>query len=339
MNLACTRDIARLLGEGERVVLVQPLLSEGSVPTPRGACMIVSERDALGTVGGGALEAEALVAAREVMRTGTHRLLDLSLDGDGSTASDMVCGGRVVLLLETLEPKGAGTWAEAETEASRGRCVVWRLTIERGEMVCVVRRLEVDPSPTDPLVRDACEAGAAVVATSEDRLVMVDPVLVPEVLLVFGAGHVAAALVPIAASLGFSCVVVDDREEYASPQRFPTASGIVVVDPAEAVDELPCGPGTWAAVMTRGHKDDERVLRKLLGKPYRYVGMMGSARKWEGMRARLVSEGVAQGELDRVHCPIGLPIGGTTPQEIAVSIAAELVAIRSGSPTGPQTWR
>ena len=149
-----------------------------------------------------------------------------------------------------------------------------------------------------------------------------------------GGGHIGAGVVELAASVGFRVVAVDDRPEYASAARHPAASETLCEDVLEVARTRPSGPDTYWVVVTRGHRNDGRVLAELIGREWAYVGMIGSRRKVRVVKDGMRSEGVATEEqLSRVHAPIGLDIGGTSPREIALSIVAELVAVRRGKPT------
>jgi xanthine dehydrogenase accessory factor len=162
--------------------------------------------------------------------------------------------------------------------------------------------------------------------------IFIEPVVMPTI-HVFGAGHVARALCATAVPCGFRCVVVDDREAFPTAERFPFAAQRVAAPWAEGIAELRFDPTDFAIVMTRGHKDDLAVLRELARRdvPCRYVGMIGSKSKRLTLGKHLAAEGVTKSFLDRVKTPIGLPIGARTAEEIAVSVVAELIAIRRGA--------
>ena len=157
--------------------------------------------------------------------------------------------------------------------------------------------------------------------------VYVEPILPQPMLYIFGAGHVATALARAAHLAGFAIGVVDDRESFANAERFPMAQEIYT-DYAEAYAKLRPHAATYLVIATRGHKDDMEVLRWAVGTEARYVGMIGSRRKVLSVYHALEKEGVAAEKLSRVYAPVGLDIGALTPEEIAISIAAELIAVR-----------
>ncbi len=150
-----------------------------------------------------------------------------------------------------------------------------------------------------------------------------------ERLILLGAGHVARALCPLAAGLGFSVTVADDRPDFVCRDRFPQAEELVCSSFPAALDTLSPGEGDYVAILTRGHRHDGDCLRRLLRGPLpRYLGLMGSARRLAGLFARLEQEGFPREALEQVHGPIGVPIGAVTVEEIALSIAAQLVLCR-----------
>jgi xanthine dehydrogenase accessory factor len=161
--------------------------------------------------------------------------------------------------------------------------------------------------------------------------IFIEPVLPVPLLYIFGAGHVAIELFKAARNAGFDCIVTDDRDAYANPERFPNALQVIARDFDEAVKELAPGESSYIVIATRGHRDDMRVLRWAVQTPARYIGMVGSKRKAITVFRELTREGLNPDLFDRVHSPVGLDIGAVTPEEIAVSIVAELIAHRRRS--------
>ncbi len=158
--------------------------------------------------------------------------------------------------------------------------------------------------------------------------VFVEPVLPASLLYLFGAGHVALNVYKVARLAGFDVVVVDDRETYANRERFPEARDIFADDFEHATAQLAPPETAFIVIVTRGHRDDMRVLRWAVDTPARYIGMIGSKRKVISIYRELEKEGVAPEKFDRVHAPVGLDIGAVTPEEIAVAIVAEMIAFR-----------
>jgi xanthine dehydrogenase accessory factor len=158
--------------------------------------------------------------------------------------------------------------------------------------------------------------------------IFLEPILPPANLLIFGAGHVSASLSRVANQSGFDVTVIDDRETYASGERFPDAKEVIAQDFDQAMARLAPNESSYIVIVTRGHRDDMRVLRWAVQTRARYVGMIGSKRKTIAVFRELVKEGLAPDLFEQVHAPVGLDIGAITPEEIAVSITAELIAVR-----------
>jgi xanthine dehydrogenase accessory factor len=158
--------------------------------------------------------------------------------------------------------------------------------------------------------------------------IFVEPILPPAELFIFGAGHVAASLYKVARIAGFDVTIIDDREAYANRERFPEAQQVIAEDFDKAAAKLLPSESSYIVIVTRGHRDDMRMLRWAVQTPARYIGMIGSKRKTITIFKELQNEGLAAQLFDRVHAPVGLDIGAITPEEIAVSITAELIAAR-----------
>lgn len=158
--------------------------------------------------------------------------------------------------------------------------------------------------------------------------IFIEPVLPAPLLYIFGAGHVALELFKVAKNAGFDVIVADDRDSYANAERFPGARQVIAGDFDETMAELMPSESTYIVIATRGHRDDMRILRWAVQMQARYIGMIGSRRKAITVVRELIAEGLKPELFERVHSPVGLDIGAITPEEIAVSIVAELIAIR-----------
>jgi xanthine dehydrogenase accessory factor len=158
--------------------------------------------------------------------------------------------------------------------------------------------------------------------------IFIEPVLPPALLYIFGAGHVAYNLYKVATIAGFDVVVVDDRAAYANRERFPDAREVIAEDFEAVTARLDPPETSHIVIVTRGHRDDMRVLRWAVNTRARYVGMIGSRRKTISIYKELEKEGIPAEKLANVHAPVGLEIGAVTPEEIAVAIVAEMIAVR-----------
>jgi xanthine dehydrogenase accessory factor len=169
--------------------------------------------------------------------------------------------------------------------------------------------------------------------------VFFERVLGTERLVVFGAGHVGRALCTAASAAGFDVTVVDEREKLTTRERFPEAKEIICEDPEVVLPELVFDPATYCVVVTHDHPLDEKIVRALCTRQVRFLGMVGSRSKRNKFLMRLAAQGVAEEALARIRSPVGYDIGAVTPEEIAVSITAELIAIRRGFESGTEISR
>ena len=158
--------------------------------------------------------------------------------------------------------------------------------------------------------------------------VFIEPILSPPTLYLFGGGHISLSLAKMGKLLGFKIAVIDDRAEFASPDRFPEADILLAEDFAKSFPKLKIDKSSYIVIVTRGHQHDELVLEWAVGTPAKYIGMIGSKTKVEAIFSHLLTKGISREQLDRVHAPIGLEIDAQTPEEIAVSILAEVIKVR-----------
>ncbi len=177
------------------------------------------------------------------------------------------------------------------------------------------------------LADDDAEDGGMICGGSME--VYVEPILSEPSLVVFGAGHVGRCVADLARTVGFRILVVDDRIKYANKERFPNADALFVDSWDETFKRLPVNDTTYLLIVTRGHRYDFACLRYALTTPAKYIGLMGSRRKVKLFFEELQKEGVAPEQLARVHSPVGIEIGSETPEEIAVSIVAQLIAVKN----------
>ncbi|HUA63598.1 MAG TPA: XdhC/CoxI family protein [Verrucomicrobiae bacterium] len=166
--------------------------------------------------------------------------------------------------------------------------------------------------------------------------VFVEPVLPVPHAFIFGAGHISKSLSKVATLAGFATVVVDDRETFANRDRFPEAESVHAAEYEQIIPELPVNEGSYIIIVTRGHRDDMRVLKLAIATPARYIAMIGSKRKVLNVVRELEKEGLPQAAFERLYAPMGLDIGAISPEEIAVAVAAEMIAVRRNAQSN---WR
>ncbi|MGM9562072.1 MAG: XdhC family protein [Phascolarctobacterium sp.] len=323
----------KLLAEvkkGNDCYLVASIESEGSTPRSSGAYMLVNKNGLVaGTVGGGSMEYEAIKEAQSLLNANVKATAhagggeqendtckSFQKRFDLTPAAHMACGGYLRLQFCFL-PASQKTEIMAEyiiykLEGS----YPWWLLIPMGE--------------GDILVKEALplKKRQAFYELDGDKY-FAQQYNYDGKVYVFGAGHVAKELVPLLSHLGFKCIVLDDRKEFADAVAFPTAHRVQMVDYKDLGKALKPNCMDYAVVMTRGHEHDANCERFLLTTPIRYIGIMGSMHKAKLAKATLLSEGFSLEKLARITTPIGIDIGSETPAEIAVSIAAQLIKVRS----------
>lgn len=282
-----------------RVALCAVVRSRGSTPQSAGALMLVDDAAELfGTVGGGCVEADVRRQAFEMLRDRRSGLLRFKLDGDYGWDDGLICGGTVEIAIA----------APPETH----------------ELSSIVEAMHQRSATSLELRVD--DDGV------ERRFIVELPA--PERLLIAGAGHVGQALARLALALGFDVTLFDDRADLL--ERFaPVDCAVVSGDIAGSLRSERLDDRTFVVVVTRGHRHDEQALEAVLDRGARYVGMIGSRRKVKLIFDDLRARGARAQAMDRVHAPIGLPIGGVTVEEIALSIAAELVQVRRVGASAP----
>jgi xanthine dehydrogenase accessory factor len=336
-------DVLEQLASGEDFALVKLAGDAGSTPRAAGAEMLVRRDGSIaGTIGGGLLEHTMLREAAAALDAHDTRLVDLRLAGkDLASDEEMVCGGSAEVLVSYVAPcdavlKEVLTCAAA-ARAARRRAWLYTVLPEQGGGTVEYCLLDADGgvagvSRYEPRALRAAVGKVAVHGSTtlpDGRRVLVEQVEAPSAALVCGGGHVGRALVPAALAAGFAVTVLDDREEFADPRRFPGARTVLGAFHG-ALAGLGVDEDTYVVIVTRGHTHDMDVLVQALRTPARYVGLMASRSKRARMVAALREAGFGDEDVARVHSPIGLDIGAETPVELAVSIVAEMIQVRAG---------
>jgi xanthine dehydrogenase accessory factor len=333
------------LTAGSGLALATVVRTEGSTPQVEGAAAIFSKAGLVaGTVGGGLLEGRVAESAAKALGDGEPRLITISLESDPADTEGGICGGTARVLVDP----GVGAWKGVFASALEGfrqrrqGALVSRVKPGHGDTVSVERGWlpeGVPGLPGDPVFGElAPEIVAAAIedgkprlfVESKDRMWFIEPVLPLPRLIVVGAGHVGRAVTHLGHLLDFSVTVIDDRAEFANIINVPEADEILLADIGGAVKAVEDSPDDYFVIVTRGHRKDAEALRAALGRKAAYIGMIGSRRKVELMRCEFLESGWSTAEQWAVvHAPIGVDIGSRTVEEIAVSIAAELVKVRA----------
>ena len=341
-------EMADLFSRGQSFVLATVVSRNGSAPRSAGARMVLrNDHSTLGTVGGGILEAQVEQLAAQVISTHEGILQGFKFSGKDAATMDAICGGEVEVLVEWMDvdnPELAQI-IKGLQEAFVNRQKVWLLTRLAGGgrlgMLTLVQGdgYTIGRLPPGFQVEEAGVAGAANrlplqdhldhVMAGQDRL-MVEPLDSGKTAFIFGAGHVSRALAEFTHTVGFRTVVLDDRAEYANNERFPVADQLIVLDSfAVALERVSINHDSFIVIVTRGHLNDREVLAQSLRTDAGYIGMIGSRRKCALIFDQLRKEGFNEADIQRVHAPIGLAIEAETPEEIGVSIVAEMIQVRA----------
>ena len=316
--------------------------TRGSTPQKAGAMMLVfQDGSQVGKLGGGCVEAEVKRRALRLLDAGDRELLTFQLDSDYGWDDGLICGGRMKMLVDPVRPgddltyfdtwlaqlRAGGACTEVvviDPEKAGGGQAADRFLLDDAGQVIASRACTTVPDLTGKL-RPITDRPRPYVQGGLSFL----PFLKRCRLVVVGAGHVGQKVADLAAQCDFDVWVVDDREEYCNPIRFPAAKRLIVGPIDSELSGLAVDRDTYCLIVTRGHNHDEEALYHLAETPAAYVGLIGSIRKIKLIFEDLLTEGVSREALGKVYAPLGLGIGSQTVPEIAISIVAELVAHRN----------
>ncbi len=343
------------LERGRSSVLATIIRLTGSGPRGVGTKFLVLEDGStVGTIGGGLLEAQVIDGAKDVLSTQKPSRLSFNLRGIDVAQSDMICGGQVEIFLEPLLPErndqvrvirkaidvqrrgGAGIMATVVDTKQWEEGATPKYFFGPGEETVGTppknEKVKVKLSEESSKLLESRKATLFIYEEPEGDAIEVfaEPLVSEPILYVFGAGHVSSKIVPLATQVGFKTVVIDDRPEFADSKNFPEAAEVHQYPFEGVLQRLAVNESSYLVIVTRGHIHDKTVLAQCLKTNARYIGMIGSRRKIAMVFERLQEEGLTKKDIDRVHAPIGVDIGAETPEEIAVSIVAELISIRAG---------
>jgi xanthine dehydrogenase accessory factor len=317
--------LVRWTGAGRRVAIATVVATERSAPRDPGAVLAVSQDgDVAGSVTGGCVEPAVFEEAREVLAGGPARLRTYGIADEEAFDVGLPCGGTVHIFVDALHR----SIAEQLAEAVAGERPFARVVPVSGPSAGAERLVFADAAPGDEAGRVALEllaAGETALVTVDGEQVFVDSFAPRPQMYVFGAVDHAAAVARIGRFLGYRVTVCDARSQFVTPERFPDVDELVVDWPDRFLEQAPVDERTAICVLTHDHKFDVPLLKVALATNAGYIGAMGSRRTTADRAERLRAEGVSDDELARMHAPIGLRIGARTPQEVAVSIAAELI--------------
>ncbi len=338
-------DIIQALNAKEDFALATIITQDGSAPRGAGAHMLIRQDGTIcGTIGGGILEARVQETAKTVIAQERAIIKEYNLNGHDLETIDMTCGGDVEVLIDYIDagdPNYLMIYQEAAELLKAGQRA-WLVTVvpnhpgeesvRKQELIktdgSVIGMLNYDPNL---LYQFAARTHKYDIFTIlEDRRLVMESIGNDATAYIIGAGHVAQKLSPLLKNVGFQTVVMDDRPEFANQERFLTADEICVLDHYDgAFDNYMIDESSYLIIVTRGHLHDEAVLAQALTTRAGYIGMIGSKKKRDTIYDHLLQDGFTNMDIERVYSPIGLAIKAESPEEIAVSITAELIKVRA----------
>lgn len=352
MQLEVTRELVRLLDAGERFAIATLIDAHGSTPQRVGARLLVrADGTAVGTLGGGCIEADVHEAALRAIETGEPQVLDFTLNEDIAVDYGLACGGTERILVDpTFAPAdlelarrllGAASGEQrgvvvSMVEGDAGVRIAARIAVwENGDVEGDLGPLHAEALQLAQRLVGAPRPKPAAVTLSNGAQVFADVFAEPPEVVIVGGGHVGRSLATVAKFMGFRLAVIDDRVEFANSARFPEADAVIAGDIEATLDAYPASRNSAIVIVTRGHKYDYQALSAAARSKAGYIGLMGSRRKVSLIYRQLLADGVPEERLRDIHAPIGLDIGAVSPEEIAVSIMAEITMHRLGGNGAP----
>ena len=337
-------DIERLAQSEQRVAMATLVATRGTSPKREGAKMWVGEAGRiLGSVTiGGCVDARVIAESEQALSSFESRLVELKLGDEDAWEIGFSCAGDLDVLIEPVHlPALVELYRTVRSAVDRGKRAVLATPLrETSRKLLLVEGGEISGTLGTPeLDREAQNVALELMKrrTSGSVAIGADAVLVffevhgpPPTLIVFGASHVAMSLVSLAHDLGLKTIVVDGRPRFATRDRFPDVDRLLIGIPSEIAETLAYNSSTFVVLTAHDYKYDLPVLKVVLPARPAYVGLLGSKRRGVAIKEFLLDAGMDQSLLDQLHVPTGLDIGGETAAEIALSILAEAVAIKSG---------
>jgi len=335
------RTVVDFIDAGRSFALATILGCDGSTPRKAGVKAVIDETGRIwGTLGGGAVEAEAQRRAVEVCTSGRPIVFESKLEGTSRADDVPICGGTVRILIEATAAKDRALYAEVDKAIGERLRGVLLTTVCGGEQMEAASEWLSAEAISSKSGFPGAEAIGLCLRREEARLfledaadgsreVLVEPVFPRPLLLIVGGGHIGQSLARQAMAVGFDIAVLDDRIAFTEPGLFPEGTSTLSGGVGEEVGRFPIESDTYIVIVTHGHKDDADALEACIHTEAAYIGMIGSKRKVSLIRKDFVESGIAsEAEFERVFAPIGVDIGSVTVPEIGASIVGELIAVR-----------
>ena len=326
------------LHDDRSIALATVTKTWGSAPRREGSKMAVTSDVAMiGSVSGGCVEGAVIEEAKAGMKDGQPRLLKFGVADDTAWEVGLTCGGRIHVYVEPLDK----TWWEVVANAAKADALVTTVTILEGDsagekvlfdaqnnpVYKTARLSDIQVNEFADIARKTLQSGQMTINETE---IMVDVIAPRPHLIIIGGVHVAIPLKNIAQELGFRVSLIDPRRAFATEERFPDVNAIMHTYPDKSLPELGLDKNTYLAVLTHDPKIDDKALTTALPSDVPYIGVLSSSKTHEKRTARLLEAGIPQEQIDRIYTPIGIDLGSRTPEEIALGIMAQIVAVRNG---------
>ncbi len=346
-------EAAQLAKDNQDFVVATVVHTQGSTPQKPGAALLVRrDGSTVGTLGGGCVEGDIWFAAKEALREGTGPFSKrYYLNEDIAARDGLVCGGTMYFYIEpVVRAPGFYDLARDIADAYAGGANLSAATLVASDRLEVGARIVVrDDGASEGTLGDAALDAEAIetakaampmgktarIRTEQGDEVFVEGYTAPALVVLIGGGHVNLQVARIAHIMGFRVMVTDDRREFANLERFPFAEAVSVDSYDKGVGAFPITPNTAIVIGTRGHHFDDYATEAAVRTNAGYVGLLGSKRKTIMIYESLLKKGIPEERLREVHAPVGLDLGGRTPEEIALSIVSEIVAWRHDRQGGP----
>jgi xanthine dehydrogenase accessory factor len=343
-------EIVKALEKKGRVALATLTTRVGSAPRAVGAkYLIKGDGTTVGSIGGGCVEAEVWQEAQKVIEKEEGKILHFELTPELLAEGGLICGGDIHIFLEPLGEECLDIYREVARIKQKGGSAILATLVSvdgafskgkgskallktSGEKIgSLLGGLELEKKilkEGEALLKE--KKPKVLVLSSENRNIeiLLEPVFSEPTVYLFGGGHVSEQVAPLAKKVHFKVVVIDDREMFANRNRFPEADEVIVSEFERCFDKLNIDESSYIVIVTRGHLYDRFVLEQAVQSKARYIGMIGSKKKIRTLYQNLMERGMKQEVLNQVYAPIGIDINSETPEEIAVSIVAELIKVR-----------
>jgi xanthine dehydrogenase accessory factor len=344
--------IARKTSEDQELVLATVVATKGSTPQKPGSSALFSGRKLIyGTVGGGVLEGRVTEFAFQSSTTGDSGLYRFDLNKEIDNKDDAICGGDATVLLDARPERHKNLFKQAvELLDRRTPCVVITVFEDTPGKINTIERFIFSPGKVDSipgylladvsaeamkLINDARNDSCSLLTVNvpgekSGMKAFLEPLFPAQRLVIAGAGHIGRALCHLGSRLDFDVTVIDDRVEFANADNLPEADNVIVGNIGESLTEIEKDRNTFIVIVTRGHNDDSEALRSCIGSDSAYIGMIGSRTKIAKMHSNFIEKGWAtENQWSSIYAPVGLEINSQSVEEIAVSIAAQLVKERN----------